>query len=473
MKKIMIADITLREEAGASKFSLSFKEKIELIKELDKLGTDIIETAPIADEKVDSLLIRTMASLIRGSVLSCPAGLSEEETEIAWNAVKNAAKPRLLVSVPVSTVQMEYLRGQKPDQTAQLIDSLVRKAASLCADVEFSAEDATRADPEFLYRVIRLAVAAGAGTVTICDSAGNMLPDEFSTFLKEIAENVPELSTAVLSVQCSDELGIALACCVSAVAGGATQIKTTVRSSSYPSTEAASNLFSVRGDSLGVCCGLDRIGLRGSLRRMGWLVAAENISETASDGASGKNQEASDVSLDKNSDIFAVGAAVTRLGYTLSDEDLAKVFEAFGRIAAKKNVNARELETIVASAALQVPPAYKIVSYIINSGNIISPTANILMENDGRPVRGLSTGDGPIDAAFLAIEQICGRRFELDDFRIRAVTQGREAMGSALVRLRSGGKLFAGQGVSTDIIGASIRAYVDALNKIIYEENIK
>ena len=158
------------------------------------------------------------------------------------------------------------------------------------------------------------------------------------------------------------------------------------------------------------------------------------------------------------------------LGYDLSGDDLVKVFDAFRRIAEKKQVGARELDAIVASAALQVPATYRLVSYVINSGNTVGATAHIKLERDGQVLTGLTAGDGPIDAALMAIEQILGHHYELEDFQIQAVTEGREAMGSALVKLRSGGKLFSGQGVSTDIIGAAILAYLDSLNKIVYEE---
>ena len=162
---------------------------------------------------------------------------------------------------------------------------------------------------------------------------------------------------------------------------------------------------------------------------------------------------------------------VRQLGYDLTEEDNARVFEAFKRVAVKKHfVGTRELDAIVASTALQVPSTYRLESYVINSGNVIMATANITLERDGNKVRGISVGDGPIDAAFLAIEQIIGHHYELDDFQIQAVTEGREAMGSALVKLRSGGRLYSGSGISTDIIGASIRAYISALNKIVYEE---
>ena len=147
------------------------------------------------------------------------------------------------------------------------------------------------------------------------------------------------------------------------------------------------------------------------------------------------------------------------------------MYEAFCRVAVKKNVTLKELEAIIASAAFQVPPAYRLVSYVINNGNLIGATAYIKLEKDGKEYEGLSAGDGPIDAALLAIEQIIGHHYELDDFQIQTVTEGREAMGSALVRLRSGGKLYSGNGISTDIIGSSIRAYMNALNKIKYEES--
>ena len=164
-------------------------------------------------------------------------------------------------------------------------------------------------------------------------------------------------------------------------------------------------------------------------------------------------------------------AAAESIGYDLSDADLAGVYELFSSVASKKKVGKRELEAIIASAAMQVPQTYALESYVINSGNIITSTANIVLKKGERTVSGVSVGDGPIDAAFRAIEQVIGHHYELDDFQIEAVTEGREAVGDALVKLRSQGKLYSGRGISTDIVGASIAAYVSALNKIVYEEH--
>jgi 2-isopropylmalate synthase len=200
-----------------------------------------------------------------------------------------------------------------------------------------------------------------------------------------------------------------------------------------------------------------------------WMLSAKRGGSTPYDN-SVQRQVDEDLRLSASATLPEVAAAVRKLGYELSEEDTAKCFDAFVRIADKKSVGEKELDTIVASAALQVPPTYTLESYVINSGNIITATAHIKLLKQGKTQQGFGLGDGPIDAAFLAIEQIIGHHYELDDFQIQAVTEGREAMGSALVRLREGGKLYSGRGISTDIIGASIHAYLNALNKIVFEE---
>ena len=172
--------------------------------------------------------------------------------------------------------------------------------------------------------------------------------------------------------------------------------------------------------------------------------------------------------LDITSDIQAVARASTLLGYSLSGEDLAKVYERFRGIAVKKTVESRELDAIIASVALQVPPTYTLASYVVNSGNIITATAHVVLDKHGEKLQGISTGDGPIDAALKAIENVIGHHYELDDFSIQSLTGGQEAVGEALVRLRDGGKLYSGRGISTDIVGSAIRAYINALNKIVY-----
>ena len=221
------------------------------------------------------------------------------------------------------------------------------------------------------------------------------------------------------------------------------------------------------GNTYGFECKIRLTELHRTIKQISWITENAENEKSAVTVADVDNEH---IRLDVNDDSQAVMTAVKKLGYDLSEEDEAKVYEEFLRVAEKKNVGAKELEAIVAITALQVPFTYKLKSYVINNGNIISSSAQIALEKDGRIIDGICIGDGPIDAAFLAIEQILGHHYELDDFQIQSVTEGKEAMGSAIVKLRSGGKLYSGNGISTDIIGASIKAYINAVNKIVYEE---
>ena len=228
MKRIKFTDITLREAARGLEGALSFKEIIEMAKILDRLNLDVISLAPIANVKIDSLLVRTVAAAVKKSTLSMPVGYTEAGVDTAWSAVAEAAHPRLYVEAPLSAVQMEFVCNKKPEGIIEMIGKLVRKSRGLCEDVEFAAVDATRSEPEFLYQALRTALAAGASTVTVCDSAGTMMPYEFNNFVKEIYANVPELKEAALAVKCSNELSMAAACAVSAVKAGASEVDVVV-----------------------------------------------------------------------------------------------------------------------------------------------------------------------------------------------------------------------------------------------------
>lgn len=470
MRKIQVTDITLRECAGSNEHSLSFKEKIEMAKLMDKLHYNTIEMPEIKNESTDVLTVKTVAALVKHAELCVPVGFQLKGVQTAYNCVKSAAKFSLKVSVPVSAVQMEYLCGKKPAAVLKMIDELVSECKKLTDNVEFSARDAARAEKEFLYEAINTAIAAGANKICVCDSEGAMLPSEFSDFIGGIYENVDGISNITLGVEINDKLNMAAASAFAAVMQGASEIKTVVADLDFPTLENVMNVFSLRGDSLKVSSKLRTTELQRVAGQMKRILNTQRSEKSPFENGVSENAET--LTLDKNDSISTVIKAVKKIGYDLSEEDNANVYTAFKRVAAKKDfVGTKELEAIIASAALQVPSTYSIESYVINSGNIITATANISLVKNGKPLSGVSVGDGPIDAAFLAIEQIVGHHYELDDFQIRAVTEGREAMGSSLVKLRSAsGKLYSGTGISTDVIGASVRAYVSALNKIAYEE---
>jgi len=468
MKNISISDITIRE-FGKNKEQMSFREKVETAKLLSRMGVDVIEVAGISNVKTDTLFLHTIAPLVSESVIACPVGLDESEALTAWNAIKCAKKPRIQISVPTSTVQMEFICHLKPKAVAEALEKQFAYVRSLCEDVEFAAQDATRSEPEFLASLIKTAIAGGVKTITVCDSAGIMLPDELSAFIYELYRNVPELSDVNLSVECSDKLSMGTAAVLSAVASGATQIKTAVACKGAPSLVSVSDMIRIKGDSLGIRTGLNSALLEHSVSKLYETLTGRKSPTSPFDN--GVQNIGEDFALSADDDINTVSKYIALLGYELSEDDTAKVFDRFKQLAEKKRIGAKELDAIVASYALQVTPTYKLASYVINCGNIITATANIVLERDGEQLKGISLGDGPIDAAFLAIEQIVGRHYELDDFQIQAVTEGREAVGEALVKLRSSGKLYSGRGISTDIVGASIRAYINALNKICFEEN--
>ena len=468
MKKIYISDITLRINQSGVEAPLSFKEKIEIARNLDKMHADVIELAPIENEKTDVLLARTVIPFLKHSVIAIPVGNTEASAEVAYSAVANADKARLQVRVPTSPVQMEYFCHKKPAGVLESIKSLVQKAVSFGVETEFVAEDATRSEMPFLASAIDTAISAGAKVITLCDDAGIMLPDEICAFIEGVKAAAPAIDGVRLGVQLSNAIDMVAANTVSALKCGVDEIKIATVTADCLSTATFAKLIAARGAELGVECGVKTTELKRITSQIQWILNPKDSQKPANTSVA---HSAGAISLKSDDDMTTVCKAVKLLGYELSEEDNARVYEEFCRVSSKKTVGEAELDAIVASAALQVPPTFILKSYVINSGNVITATANIQLEKKGVLTDGISVGDGPIDAAFRAIEQIIGHHYELDDFQIKSVTEGREAMGSALVKLRSNGKLYSGNGLSTDIIGASIRAYVAALNKIAYEEN--
>ena len=467
MNEIRISDVTMKQTG--SEISLSFKEKIELCKLLDKLGVTVIELEPIVHTKIDALRVKSAAAAVKNSIVAVPVALNPESVQITWNALKEAKKARLQVPAPVSPVQMEYLLHKKPDAMLTSIRDTIRECCKVCRDVEFVADDATRSDLAFLYEAISIAIEAGAKTVTVCDTAGAMLPNEFTAFIRELYANVPRLQDVCLGISCSDSLSMADACAIAGVRYGAREIKAASYRLNVVSLPNVARALSAKGEVYGVACRVHTTVLKRITGQIAWMCQTGRSKNSPFDH--GVQEDDGTMYLTAHDDLHAVMKMASRLGYDLSEEDGTKVYEAFKAIADKKEkVGSKELDAIVASAAMQVPPTYILDSYVVTSGNTISATAHLKLHKHEKVMEGVSIGDGPIDAAFLAVEQITGQHYELDDFQIQAVTEGREAMGQTVVKLRSGGKVYSGRGISTDIVGASIRAYINALNKIVYEE---
>ena len=463
MANIKISDMTMKQAAEG--FHLSFKEKIELAKLLDRLGVSVIELEGVENPRVDSLRIKSIAAAVKNSAVAVPVSLNKESVQSVWNALQIAKAPRLQVVASVSAVQMEYLYHKKPAAMLDAVAETVKNCAALCRDVEFVAEDATRSDFSFLCQAVETAISAGATTVTLCDTAASLLPQEFGEFVAKVMDAVPALKNICLGVRCSDALSVAVSGSVAALISGAGEVKTAAYPIDTADLAQVAKIIAARGDGFGWTTSVQTTQLSRIVGQIQWMCQTGKVTPDSAE------TEDTGIYLTAHDDIAAVSKVVEGLGYDLSEEDTAKVYEAFCQIAGKKEkVSAKELDAIVASAAMQVPATYALDTYVITSGNTISATAHIKLLKNGQPVEGVYIGDGSIDAAFKAIESITGCHYELDDFQLQAVTEGREAMGQTVVKLRAGGKVYSGRGISTDIVGAGIAAYLSALNKIVYEE---
>ena len=468
MRKITVCDSSLKVVGNEKATVLSFKEKLEIAKRLNELSVDCIEFNLSKNDKTDEVLIKTVCACVNKSVISCVAGNTPDEIKNTYALISGAKHKRLNVVMPVSPIQMEYALGKKPAVVFELLKTLTTAATSICDDVEVSLEDATRAEPEFLYKAVKTAIECGAKTVSVSDIAGTILPQDFSAFVKGIIDNVPEVKNINLTVATSDALAMGTANALSAIEAGANGVKvSTIKTETLPYIENVSSAIENIGVKRGYDSGLNKTALRRIVLSIKELAAMKD--EKATEGTFNEKAE----TLDKDLTQSALNKIIRKRGYDLSPEDAKKVYGEFLRLSDKKAINTKELDAIIATCALQVPETYSLVSFSVNASNVLSATASITLKKDGEMLSGLSYGNGPVDAAFLAIEAITGRHIELDDFDLSAITEGKEAMGQAVIKLRHNGVIYSGRGISTDIIGSSIRAYLGALNKIVFEESKK
>ncbi len=464
MDRIFISDKTLKQ--NGKQLSLSFREKIELSRLIDRLGVDLIELPSMEKKKADALLIKSIAAAVRQAGVAVPVQLNAESVAETWNALKEAASPRLQVVAPVSSVQMEYLYHIKPAAMITLVADTVRECRKYVNQVEFIADDASRGDQEFMDALITAAVEAGAGIVTFHETAGAMLPEELCAMIREFIDRLN--LNVVYGIDCSDHLSLADAGAVASVSAGIREIKAAAYCLDCVSLSHLVQILHLKGEKLGVTCRVHREEIRRITAQIETLCKPSGAAASQAGPVFSAEEE---ITLSIHDSRESILRSMETLGYDLSTEDQEKVYQAFCAVAEKKEaVTIRELDAIIAAEAMQVPATCSVGSYVINTGNDIGAMAHMKLNLHGQTVEGIATGDGAVDAAFNAIEQATGRHFELDDFRIQAMTEGRNSTGETIIRLRSRGKLYSGRGISTDIVGASVMSYINALNKIFYEE---
>lgn len=461
MKKINVSDVTLKKLSEDRAISLLFREKSAIANCADKIGADCIELPAVKSIREDSIIYKTIAKNVQNATLAIPVGFSTEEVKIAWECIKDARSPRLQVELPISTIQMEYTYHVKQSKMIEKICELISFAKSLCPDVEASLLDATRADDDFLITVIKEAEANGASIITVCDNAGVSTPEEIA----ELIKNVKATVTVPVYVQVSDRINMAVASAFSSIKNGADGIKCAMLGKDILLTGEISDAVNACGAHIDAEIKLNNTNIHASIDDM-----VSSINHGTYETEIEANEKNS-ILFDSDSTVVQVSEAASLLGYELSDSDIGNVHKALMQVCEKKSaVGAKEFEALIASSAMQAPSTYHFETYTTTSSNISTAMTQIILKCHDEILCGVSAGDGPIDSAFRAIEQSVGHHYELDDYQVQSVTEGKEALGSALVRLRYNGKLYSGNGTSTDIIAASIRAYINALNKIVFEE---
>ena len=461
MKKVIISDITLKKISEDRAVSLLFREKSAIANCADKIGVDVIELPAVKSPREDKIIYKTIAQNIQNATLAIPVGFSSENISVAWDCIKDAKKPRLQVELPVSTIQMEYTYHVKQAKMLEKIAALIKEAKALCDDVEFSALDATRADEDFLITALKEAETCGATMVTICDDAGASTPED-------IAELVTKAKNAVsipVFVQVSDRINMGVASAFSAIKCGVDGIKCAMVGKDALLTGEISDAINACGTQIDAEINLNNTKIHASIDDI-----LANINHDSYENEKTVSEKKK-ILLDSDSSITQVTQASIVLGYELSDSDIGNVYKTLMQVCEKKGtVGYKEFEAIIASSAMQAPSTYHFETYTTTSSNMSSSMSQVTLKCNDEIICGVSNGDGPIDSVFRAIEQCIGHHYELDDFQVQSVTEGKEALGSALVKLRNNGKLYSGNGTSTDIVAASIRAYINALNKIIFEE---
>ena len=503
MKRIKIFDTTLRDGEQSPGCSMNLNEKIEMARQLEKLGVDVIEAGFAIASPMDFKSVQTIASVVENATVASLARCTKGDIDAAWDAVKEARHPRIHVFLATSDIHMEYKLRMTREQVLATITEMVGYAHSKCADIEFSAEDASRSDHAFLAQCYSNAIAAGATTLNVPDTVGYAQPDEYGKLIKYVIENTPNSHKAVFSVHCHDDLGLAVANSLSAIQNGARQAEVTLcgigERAGNASLEEIVMAMKVRPDVYGVDCGIQNEQLYPACRLLSLIIGRPIAANKAIVGSNAfahesgihqdgmlKNREtyeimtpqsigrkSTDLVIGKHSGRNAVRTRLEELGYRLDDEQVNVVFAAVKDLADKKaNVHDEDLEALVFSEVYRLPDRYRLgnVSVQTTMGSSMPATAAVVIQAGEEEMRRAGFGAGPIDATFNVISQIVSRAPDLEQFSINAITGGTDAQGEVTVRLREGEYSATGRGSDPDIIVASAKAYIDALNRLDHKE---
>ncbi len=499
MDKVIIFDTTLRDGEQAAGAKMNLQEKLEIAKQLEKLGVDVIEAGFPISSPGDFEAVSTIAREVRTPVICALARAVLQDIDRAWEAIKEAPHPRIHVFLSASDIHRIYQLKKSREEILQASRDMVARAKKYVDDVEFSPMDASRTEPGYIYQILEAVIGAGATTLNIPDTVGYAIPAEFGSLIEGIFKNVPNINRAIVSVHCHNDLGLAVANSLEAIKRGARQVECTINGigerAGNASLEEIVMAIKTRGDFFNLTTNISTTQIYKASRLVsevtGFVVQPNKaiVGANAFRHESGIHQDgvikmpvtyeimdpktvgisASRLVLGKLSGRHALKERLAELGYSLTEEDLSRVFSAFKELADKKReVTDRDIESLIAEEQRTVSEVYHLDRIQVTCGDRGIPTASVkLIAPDGQVLADAALGTGPVDAVYKAINRIVGVPNELTEFSVKSVTEGIDAIGEVLIKIDSEGVTYTGRGADTDIIVASAKAYMNALNRLL------
>ncbi len=499
MDKVIIFDTTLRDGEQAAGGMLNIQEKLDIARQLEKLGVDVIEAGFPVSSPGDFEAVKLIAKEVRTPIICALARAHPDDIDRAWQAVKKAAHPRIHVFLSASDIHMLHQLKKSREQILEMSRNMVARAKKYTNDIEFSPMDASRANPEFIHQVLEAVIDAGATTVNIPDTVGYAIPDEFGKLIEGIFKSVANIGKTTVSVHCHDDLGLAVANSLEAVRQGARQVECTINGigerAGNASLEEIVMAIKTRSDLFNLTTNVNTKQIYKTSRLVseltGFMVQPNKaiVGGNAFSHQSGIHQDgvikmpityeimdprtvgipASSLVLGKLSGRHAFRERLAELGYSLSEDDFNRAFLAFKELAdKKKEVADRDIESLVAEELRTVAEAYHLDRIQVTCGDRGIPTAAVkLIGPDGQILADAALGTGPVDAVYKAINRLVGVPNILTEFTVKSVTEGIDAIGEVLIRIESEGMTYTGRGADTDIIVASAKAYMNALNRLL------
>ena len=493
MERIIIFDTTLRDGEQSPGASLTSNEKIKIAEQLEKLGVDVIEAGfPIASED-DAKAVKKIAEKIKKCTVCALARCKDEDINIALKSLEKANKPRLHLFLATSDIHRKYKLKKAKSEIIRIAREKVRYAKKFIDDIEFSPEDASRTEIDFLIDISKAVIEEGAKTVNIPDTVGYAIPFEFGELIKTLKKNLPD--DIIISIHCHNDLGLAVANSLAAIINGARQVECTIngigeRAGNASLEEIVMNL-KIKEKFFKVKTGIKTKQIYKTSRLVSSLTGIPVqpnkaiVGENAFKHEAGIHQDGvlkfrktyeiinpemigvpgTQLVLGKHSGRHALKARLKELGFDIEGEELEKIFERFKKLAdKKKEITDIDLIVITEEELMPLKPFYKLVYFHIISGSSTIPSATVRIEKGNKIFEDASRGDGPVDALYKAIDRITGLKPVLKEYKINAITGGKDAQGEVAVTLEIGGIRTSGKGVSTDVIEASGKAYINAIN---------